>query len=88
MHTLEVLKVLQATPEIFLKVPGDSSTGANLYALRPSIVAQGNDKVITYVNRLARRDRILYHAFVIAMLAVIVVLALRSVAFFRYFFGT
>lgn len=86
MHTLEVLKVLQTTPEIFLKVPGSHSAGTSLYALRPSIVAQSSEQVIEYVDRLARRDRLLYFAFVIVLLAVFVVVSLRSITFIRYLF--
>ena len=86
MHTLDVMKVLSSTPEIFLKVPGSGSQGLNLYALRPSIVVQSSDTVIAYINRLARRDRILYYSLIVLILAVIVVAGLRSIVFVRYLF--
>ena len=88
MHTLDVMKVLSSTPEIFLKVPGTGSQGVNLYALRSSIVVQSSDAVIAYINRLARRDRILYYALVILVLAVIVVAGLRSIYFVRHLFAS
>lgn len=86
MHTIDALKVLNTTPEIFLKVPGSDSKGISLYALRPSIVAQSRDSVIAYVNRLALRDRILYYALVTVLLVTLVVVALRNIAFIRLFF--
>lgn len=87
MHTLDVLKVLSNTPEIFLKIPGSGSEGVNLYALRPSIVVQNSDAVVAYVNRLARRDRILLYSLIFLILVVIVVAGLRSIALFRMSFG-
>lgn len=87
MHTLDVMKVLSSTPELFLKVPGSGSQGINLYALRPSIVVQSNDAVIAYINRLALRDRILYYSLIVLILAAIVVAGLRSITFIRYLFG-
>ncbi|MYD44781.1 MAG: hypothetical protein F4W92_00275 [Gammaproteobacteria bacterium] len=86
MHTLDVMKVLSSTPEIFLRVPGSGSKGIDLYALRPSIVVQNSDEVLAYVNRLARRDRILYYSLIVLVLAVIVVAGLRSIAFVRFWF--
>lgn len=87
MHTLDVMKVLSSTPELFLKVPGSGSQGINLYALRPSIVVQSSDAVIAYINRLALRDRILYYSLIVLILAAIVVAGLRSITFIRYMFG-
>lgn len=87
MHTLDVIKVLSSTPEIFLKVPGTGSRGVNLYALRSSIVVQNSEVVIAYVNRLARRDRILLYSLIFLILLVIVVAGLRSIALVRMSFG-
>ncbi|MXW07418.1 MAG: hypothetical protein F4X56_06830 [Gammaproteobacteria bacterium] len=87
MHTIDVIKVLSSTPEIFLKVPGAGSQGVNLYALRSSVVVQSSDAVVAYINRLARRDRILYYSLIILVLAAIVVVGLRSITFVRYLFA-
>ena len=87
LHTLDALKVLNTTPEMFLKVPGNSSGGTSLYALRPSIVAQSSESVVAYIDRLALRDRILYYGFVTLLLAVLLVAALRSITFIRYLFA-
>ena len=86
LHSLDVIKVLQSTPEIFLKVPGGGSTESSMYALRPSILAQNSRLVIRYVERLALRDRLLYYVTMCLVLAVIVVVALRSITFVRYLF--
>ncbi len=86
MHTLEVMKVLSNTPELFLKVPRSGSGGTNLYALRSSIVVQSSEAVIAYINRLARKDRILYYSLIILVLAVIL-MALLNIAFLRFWFG-
>lgn len=86
LHTLDVVKVLTSTPELFIKVPGGSAKNMNLYALRSSVAVQGSDAVMAYINRLARRDRILYYSVVILILAFIVVAALRSIAFVRFLF--
>lgn len=87
LHTLDVMKVLTSTPELFIKVPGNASKGMNLYALRSSVAVQGSEAVLAYINRLARRDRILYYAVIILILAFIVVAGLRSIAFVRLLFA-
>lgn len=86
LHTLDVMKVLSSTPELFVKVPGSTSKGVNLYALRSSVVVQGSDAVKAYINRLARRDRILYYAIWIMIVVLIIVVGLRSISIVRTMF--
>lgn len=88
LHTLDVMKVLSTTPELFVKVPGRTSKGVNMYALRSSVIVQGSDAVKAYINRLARRDRILYYTMWFLIVVFFIVAGIRSIALVRTLFFT
>ncbi len=87
LHSMDVIDVMQSTPELFLKVPGKEDVGA-FYALRPSVVAQGEESVTDFIRKCARRDALLYYSCWIVFGIFLIVLFIHFLPEIRMMFGS
>ena len=76
LSTVDVARLLNATPELFVKLPGRGD-GITRYRLASSVAARGEDGAAELIRRGARRETILYAALVTLalLLAAVVVMA-------------
>lgn len=73
LHMLDVIEILEAAPEIFLRLPA-SSQSVTKYGLRPSVAVQSQEEVERFINKRAKYEIFLFvSAIGIVVLALLVV---------------
>lgn len=70
---LDVIEILDAAPEIFLRLPS-SSQSVTKYGLRPSVAVQSQEEVERFINKRAKYETFLFGSAIgIVVLALLVV---------------
>ena len=71
----DAAKLLEATPELFVKLPGRGD-GITRYRLASSVAARSNKQIGDLVQRHARRESGIFYALMLMALLTLVVLAM------------
>ena len=71
----DAAKLLEATPELFVKLPGRGD-GITRYRLASSVAARSDKEVDALVQRHARRESGIFYALMLMALLTLVVLAM------------
>lgn len=78
MPLYDVAKMLDKTPELFVKLPGRGD-GITRYRLASSVAARGEEEIVALVQRRARRESWIFYALAIMALLLLMV-AMMAIA--------